>query len=176
MPWYRICQFDPSVIPVEFASERKVKGFERKLMKLRLIHKSMISRCKVFGDFLWFSLQEIYKNIPLFHYYKMTYELFSKPYLVFQKFFRRFLEYFKWHLLFFSFITYCYKVLMMWTVHAGLLGRFCSACVGFWEASIDKKYRCLNPENIRPSKIAFLPTRKSSAQPLYPARKRSKPW
>ncbi|MDT9547581.1 MAG: hypothetical protein RI826_09635, partial [Chlorobium phaeovibrioides] len=71
--WYRICKFDPSVIPVEFASERQVKGFERELMKLGLIHKTMISRCKVFDDFLWFSLHEIYENMPLFHYYKITY-------------------------------------------------------------------------------------------------------
>jgi len=49
-------------------------------MKLGLIHKTMISRCKVFDDFSWFSLHEIYENIPLFHYLKMTNELFSNPY------------------------------------------------------------------------------------------------
>ena len=81
MPWYGISQFDPSVIPIEFASERQVKGFERELMKLGLIHKTMISRCKVFGDFSWFPLHKIYEIIPLFHYIKMTYELFSKPYV-----------------------------------------------------------------------------------------------
>ena len=82
MPWYGISQFDPSVIPIEFASERQVKGFERELMKLGLIHKTMISRCKVFGDFSWFPLHKIYEIIPLFHYIKMTYELFSKPELM----------------------------------------------------------------------------------------------
>jgi len=79
MPWNGISQFDPAVIPVEFASERQVKGFERELMKLGLIYKTMISRCKVFDDFSWFSLHEIYENIPLFHYFKMIYGLFSKP-------------------------------------------------------------------------------------------------
>lgn len=90
MPWNNPGKFYPSVIWVEFAAKEQMKVFEWELLKLWLIHTMMISTCKVFETYSGFFLHKRYEKCRSFHYYKITYTLFRRPWLRSFSFLQRF--------------------------------------------------------------------------------------
>jgi|GEM_PF-399519 hypothetical protein len=68
MPRNHISQFYPPVSWIEFAAKRQMEILKGELLKLRLVHESAVSRCKVFRAFSGISLHVRYERYRLIHY------------------------------------------------------------------------------------------------------------